>query len=390
MRALGLFAISLALSACGRASITEREHGGRPYDSGPFVPFPYGDDASSDPDGRPRPDGRRDGGPRPDGGPLDGGRRDGGPRPDGGRLDGGPRPDGGRLDGGPVPDATPPFDAGPPACVIDDDCGRGQRCHPALGQCVECLGDDDCGFRRVCDPNAFVCLFRCLNGNCGPGAVCDPALDACVDCLDDSQCPNGEHCSPSRTCETCLSDAHCTSPSRPLCDPSRLECVGCRDASDCPQGELCDPGLGVCVRPAARDLCDPCTDDDQCGGPDDLCVGLIDAAGMSFIDRACGIDCANLSCPSGFECLDVRNGTARQCRPGYAMRNPTCTAVRNLGSSCEYSPNALDPGCGIPNLQDARCVPTAGGGVCTVWCADDTDCPSGTSCVVAGDTGVCL
>ncbi|MBI2373177.1 MAG: hypothetical protein HYV07_04195 [Deltaproteobacteria bacterium] len=379
--------VPVLFAACGRGAISRLEPGA--LDAAPaFVldATPISDARPFDPDanGLGEPDAQApDALPRGDAGRP---RVDGGPR-----LDGGPRPDGG-FDAGPRDAGA--SDAGFPECNVDEDCGSGRHCLPGSGRCVECFEEGQCSLRRVCDVSTYTCRFPCLNGNCGPGNVCDPSIDACVQCLVDSNCPPDRHCSAEKTCEECTIDSHCaTVPGRSTCDFETRSCVGCTSNSACAAGEQCDLTLGVCVIPSQRGLCEPCTDDEECGGPNDLCVGLIDTTTMSFIDRGCGIDCSNLSCPSGYACVDVRNGTARQCRPAYAMRNPTCTAVRNLGASCPYSPNALDPGCGIANLQDARCVPTPSGGVCSVWCQSDADCPNGLQCSQpssAGDPGVCF
>lgn len=287
-------------------------------------------------------------------------------------------------------------DAGqPPECFVDQDCpGFGNFCDPLSGTCVECWNDMHCPGPRICDEqNGNVCRPNCFNGQCGPNAVCDPAINACVECLSDTDCDADESCRLSdRTCVECLSNAECSDEvARPICDTSAGECVGCRNDADCGAGRICEPNVHECVSPNARALCEPCDDDAQCGGNGNLCIGILTAGG--FVDRSCALDCSNASCPSGFDCVTVRQ-TERQCRPSYAMQRPTCTAVRRLGLSCPFSASEPDPSCGLENVQDARCIldTATGSGVCVIWCADQSDCPAGFTCTGAspGQVGVCL
>lgn len=310
-----------------------------------------------------------------------------------------PPDDGGVVepgDGGPA-DGAVPADSGVAACTTDQDCGRGggfiSFCDVATGQCVECLNDMQCGRGRICDEqNGNVCRFVCFNGSCGRNGVCDPAINACVDCLASTDCDNGEVCDLSdRTCVECLSDNDCAgSPSAPRCNTASNTCVGCTGDAECGAGRICEPNAQQCVSTGPRGLCEPCDDDALCGGTSDLCIGRLSTSG--FVDRSCAMDCTNSTCPAGYDCVTVRQ-TERQCRPGYAMQQPTCTALRNLGAPCVYDPNATDQGCGIDGLQDARCIldTATGSGVCTVACGGAQDCPTGFTCTGgAGMTGVCL
>ena len=244
--------------------------------------------------------------------------------------------------------------------------------------CVECYQDNQCFFGQVCDTtNGNLCRNRCFGNFCQGGDVCDPSVGLCVDCLSNSDCDNGEICnSANRRCVECISNADCSSSAnQPVCLASRNECVECVSNADCNAPETCDVN-NECRVPTNRPICDPCTQDSQCGGANDLCI--------TGNDQACAQDCSNTPCPRGYECVDARNNTARQCRPSYEMSSPTCTAVRNLGIDCPYSVRDRDPGCGIRNIQDARCVrdsSTPLGGVCIVWCQTDDQCPIGFSCV---------
>jgi hypothetical protein len=331
--------------------------------------------------------------------PVDGGLPpdlDAGPGP----TDGGPTDSGGRPDAGtPVPDAgTPTPDAGTPplpgaACMSDSDCGfQAPRCHPSLFICVDCLADNDCRRGQVCDTGyGFQCRSDCVNGGCGPFGECDPATNLCYACLSASDCDPGEQCHPvTRECVGCVSNADCAlAPGRPFCGGDGV-CTGCRTDGDCAPGETCFPEQGgFCAPATGRAQCTPCDDDAQCGGPQDLCIGYLTGGG--YVDRSCARDCSNAPCDPGFSCASVRNGRM-VCRPDYDMSLPTCTALRNQGAACRFDPNDVDPGCGVENAQDARCIATAVGtaGVCSYWCDDNSQCPQGTTCTPSGNVSVCL
>ena len=364
------------------------------FDGGPFPRFDGG--PPPPPDGGPP---RFDGGPFPrfDGGPPP--RRDGGPqRPDRGPPpppDAGPRP----VDAS-APDTSVPIDggvstdAGAPGCTSDMDCAFGGAsgfCEPTSQQCVECLQDNHCGRLQVCDTaNGFECRLQCFAGRCPPNQVCDPASDTCVACINDMDCGGGRVCSATRQCVECTIDSHCAGQvGRPYCG-GNSECVGCRSDADCTAPATCDSQRRECLAAAGRGLCEPCEMDGQCGGSNDFCLGFRFGPNQ-FVDRACAQDCSNTPCPQGYECIDTRGNSARQCRPTYPMRNPTCEAVRHLGEPCQQT--STDPGCGLSNFQDARCdTSPAGNLVCTYWCDTDDDCASGTTChgATQQDPGFCF
>lgn len=300
------------------------------------------------------------------------------------------------ADAGPAIDLG--IDAGPaPGCLLDGDCGRGQWCEPTSLVCVDCWNDRHCLGGRVCDvTGGHVCRNPCIGGVCLSG-VCDPDINACVGCLEDRDCGAAEVCDEdTRSCVECVEDADCTlHPGRPFCDPVEASCVACRSDADCGSDQLCDQRVGGCVSVAARALCEPCSNDAQCGGPNDWCLAI-----SGVFDRACARDCRTNPCPSGYDCVSARGNSGRQCRPGYATGltgglsgwTPTCRAMRNLGAACAYSANEPDPGCGYDNARDAVCVDVpASGGLCSFACTRPEDCPGATSCTGdANNPGVCL
>lgn len=85
------------------------------------------------------------------------------------------------------------------------------------------------------------------------------------------------------------------------------------EANGCPAGWHCENnvqfGQPVCIPDQRLPICEPCTDDRQCGGPRDLCLPLFGQPGNS----ACARDCANRECPNGFTCQQF--GEGQQCVP---------------------------------------------------------------------------
>ncbi|MBK6690520.1 MAG: hypothetical protein IPG45_38990 [Deltaproteobacteria bacterium] len=414
-RSFGLL-FALAFLACGKDAtygLGEQDSGdpggdGAVFDTGSVADLGFDDFGFPIDSGELGPDtgvsqdtGTSDIGTISDGGEFDSGTKSdsGFVIPDGAVPDTGTKTDGGVVlpDGGPRPDTGVTPDGGAVECTSDQDCGIFGvfgHCDLNTNQCVECLEDSHCGGNGVCDLAAGnVCRRPCSpNGNCFGGDVCDPSINACVECLADTDCDVGEICNPSaRSCQECFTNADCAlQPNQPICG-SAGQCVGCAADSDCGAGEICftEQG-GWCVAPQARGLCEPCDDDDQCGGPEDLCIGYL--ANNTIFDRSCGTDCSQgQACPSGYQCISVRQGSAQQCRPRYDMQTPTCTAVRNLGLTCLSDPNATDLGCGISGVQDARCfASTTTPGICAIWCDDPDQCPTGFTCQQIGNQGYCL
>lgn len=77
--------------------------------------------------------------------------------------------------------------------------------------------------------------------------------------------------------------------------------------------------------PTVRDLCSPCSDHAQCGGPDDFCIVNVDT-----FDRFCAQACRNGHCDPGYSCevLDGPNGPA-ECVPA----DGTCPGRGTTGTS---------------------------------------------------------
>ncbi len=150
----------------------------------------------------------------------------------------------------------------PPACVVDADCGADARCE--AGACVPvappgCMGDGDCAPDERCEAGACVAVppAGCADDtDCPPGEAC--VADACVaaPCGDDVDCAPGERC-VAGACEAappqCAGDLDCGAGQRcagGLCVEAPPGCVG---DLDCAPGEICQ--AGACVPGAPVDAC---------------------------------------------------------------------------------------------------------------------------------------
>ncbi len=135
--------------------------------------------------------------------------------------------------------------------------------------------------------------------------------------------------------------------------------TGCTGDEDCPSGEHCEDGY--CVPDAdPLDPCDPCTAHEQCGGPDDLCLGGFADGGMY-----CGAACTTAAeCPTGFTCIEIGGAPSNQCVPA--------------SMDCSTIPDCVtDDDCPDGEIcVDGACVPDT-----TPECTTDDDCPDGEICV---------
>jgi Cys-rich repeat protein len=211
----------------------------------------------------------------------------------------------------------------PPMCTGDADCGAGEVCHLASGECYKpevtgctdnsecaedelcdvatgictpggCTDDSDCPAGKVCNVEAGVCETPIDTGchadvDCAFGLVCDLESGDCVDagpgCAIDSDCPAGQVCNASTgICEDATSGNSCTTD------------------SDCVSTEVCDPVSRVCVDPNETCSSDAdCTSDKVCNLSTGLCE-VVDVPVCSVDAGACDEQC---SICSGGHCLSI-------------------------------------------------------------------------------------
>ncbi len=289
--------------------------------------------------------------------------------------DGGPGRDTGDNDTGGTDTDTPDADDIDPATVI----------------CQPCFSAADCpGLENLC------LEFGALGNFCG------------TDCVDDPDaCPEGSTCQAlNDTISQCVPDD----------DAPACPCWGI----ECDEGQVCDPQAeGACIEPLG--LCDECRSNEQCGGPDDLCVTYPDADSR----RGCATDCALTGqCPEGYTCatLDALAGTrvcvndmntcldrceGVTCDEGTVCIPTTgeCTAP---GTVCDPCTSNLECGgeadlcVGLPGAScttDRDCIgdEVCNGGQCVAsFCGrdcteSDFDCPDGSACfALQGGARQCL
>ena len=136
--------------------------------------------------------------------------------------------------------------------------------------------------------------------------------------------------------------------------------------------------MEISAPPPSSPLCDPCTDDAECGGPMDLCL-----SNTQTNERFCAVNCANTDglCPPGGLCFDLEGGV-KQCVP--------------TGASCEDYEQVSLKGqlCADTALcygHFGTCVSAGGIGYCSNNCESDADCTTGTTrcATIQGGAQVC-
>ncbi|QRO02298.1 latent transforming growth factor beta-binding protein [Archangium violaceum] len=106
----------------------------------------------------------------------------------------------------------PPLDtdAGPRACVKDQDCPEGQRCDDAYSDnhcepgprvTQSCTGDFTCSYLASCVEGR--CELGCLGGRCRPGYQCAPDRECVEACSEGAPTKLGDYCDGSTDCGRC-------------------------------------------------------------------------------------------------------------------------------------------------------------------------------------------
>jgi hypothetical protein len=260
----------------------------------------------------------------------------------------------------------------------NDDCPTGFVCEGAgrFGRICKSLSGcktvTDCPAGHTCNAETGNCFIQVSRALCSP-------------CQDVAQCPSGGTCFKAIG----SGERFCTAP--------------CGTADECPTGSTCrevpagreNALIKQCVPTsetcnAGRSLCSPCTGDDECGGPFDLCVRNI-VSQESFCGRDCNpaknvcpmvgcdpgsLDAAqNPDCPSGFSCINLKSPAAEggkgpyQCVPNSNTCRGSCDPTAEAGQ--------LSSQCGVGRLcQGGACEPAVDGRQCSP-CSTNDDCRRG-------------
>lgn len=188
-----------------------------------------------------------------------------------------------------------------------------------------------------------------------------------------------------RTC-VCTSDEMCADKQgTPYCNAFTGHCVadvaGCKGDGECGDGEFCDVALRTCRDKKA--YCGGCTQDAECGGPNDHCVKHPDFPGSPAF---CASACTDTGgCALGQTCRDTEKGkqcvpTSGRCQGGEgALCNPdtgqSCfqdrSCTEGVDQMCDMGSNlcvAKDSGC----KSGQACDPVTRS--CVLACRDDAEC----------------
>ena len=209
-----------------------------------------------------------------------------------------------------------------------------------------CSVDTDCSTLRCREGS---CVAGCVpgQGQCRPGEVCAPDGASCDSCLDEASVDGprglGEPCEENQDCDShaCANipgDHYCTT----TCDGT------------CPAGYHC--AQGACLRGDLGRDGEPCDAAEECASA--VCQAWPNGA-------SCSSSCdPSHACPGGTVCEEIGNG-ASACRPEGKI----------LGELCENGAECFG------NI----CANWGGQRSCSEACDAADPCPTGFSCLDAGD-----
>jgi hypothetical protein len=244
----------------------------------------------------------------------------------------------------------------------------------------ECAGGDGACFNRFCIRHAALGA-SCESAVCAQGAfcnasqVCKAPSTAGAACTADGECALGLWCDGAGVCAAPLLAGH-----------------ACATGDACAAGLRCDGG--TCQ--ASPTVCMTSTD---CGSAP--VMSCVDAYGTQCqAPLALGAGCgpgypcvAGAVCDANFTsttCVAVPGAGAacpdRVCQAGLGCDEFvtfTCQPPAAAGKPCNVGPDAVQCATGLacsnPGSMGATCIPVDG-----PTCAEDSDCPAGERCAIAG------
>lgn len=231
-------------------------------------------------------------------------------------------------------------DGGDRECYTDADCTGDDVCFRGSCEPPECRSDAECGAGDICSGGSCVPGTPCsTDAECGAGSVCVSGM-----CRPGSRCTADAECGTGEICEG------------GLCTPGDRSC---RTHGDCAAGSYC--AAGECT-PSG-----PCSDDAGCDATfwcdfRDTCVPR--EPGACRADADCTT--AGQVCVEG-QCRDLDDTCQfdRECAPGTACVNNTCTRICTGDADCRSGESCVSNFC--------RPDPTE--------CTRSTECASGSHCV---------
>lgn len=272
---------------------------------------------------------------------------------------------------------------------------------------ADCQKDDDCE-SKLCflkdGADKGICSKTCKRIS-----DCSPVNGKLYDC---GELPNGEigcypqtyHTVPYTQGHDCSLENKCAMGFRCMGnqgDADRYCASTCESDRDCPpkyrcatvrKGKELDPDKW-CMR---RQFCHPCVIDDQCGGPDDLCIK--DSNGNHYCSKTCTMTGA--TCPGYAKCEDAGNNKL-QCRHKAGFCFKSFDSDGELCDPCVvHGWTTTDKGT-VTLAEDGICKKEnhcilldqyTGEGACVSACSSPSECPAEFGCGPAGpeDSDVCV
>ena len=237
-----------------------------------------------------------------------------------------------------------------------------------------CSGDGECERGTVCLSGACEAVGCQGLGDCQDGQTCvDIDGDGVKECT-------AIECQLDADCDTLAAEAGVAM----TCDLGVCVGVGSNDKDVVEEAlEEVIPEIEEEVVPQGDRLCQPCTDNSECGEAGNLCTPLPEG---DYCTKLCG---TNADCPSGFLCLEITS-ESKQCVPGLYNKCADCLVTPCAeGQYCDQLNNeckAVAPTC-EPCIQDdecgvgSRCFAFAPGDRrCVVGCGEGNSCPEKSEC----------